>query len=260
MNTIQFNKLSRYHNGKTCFFTKTDFLDKDFEIIKNLNNDVILITGNSDFCITENNTKDLPENIKVWYATNAITPHPKIINLPLGIENSVPCLRENHGNFYENAKIKDDIILTHQNKKPTGFIYSNFNILTNFHHRSIIKKICEKSPHIVWEEPNLNINSFFDKILDFTAVVCAQGNGDGDNHRIYETLYMDRIPITFNKKLYQLLHYNFPVVFLENPLLLTNYSYMKNQIIQAKLKKWDKNLLNIDYWESRILLQLNSII
>ena len=29
MNTIQFNKLSELHNGKTIFFTKTDFIVSD---------------------------------------------------------------------------------------------------------------------------------------------------------------------------------------------------------------------------------------
>jgi hypothetical protein len=28
---------------------------------------------------------------------------------------------------------------------------------------------------------------------------------------------------------------------------------MKEQIEIAKLKKWDKNLLDLDYWESKIL-------
>ena len=41
--------------------------------------------------------------------------------------------------------------------------------------------------------------------------------------------------------------------YLDNVELLKNHEYMKEQIEIAKLKKWDKNLLDLDYWESKIL-------
>lgn len=83
--------------------------------------------------------------------------------------------------------------------------------------------------------------------------MCPQGNGFGDNHRIYETLYLNRIPITTGQHVYKTLHHNFPVVYIDNVKLLKNHEYMKEQIEIAKLKKWDRNLLDLDYWESKIL-------
>jgi hypothetical protein len=259
MNTIQFNKLSRLHNGKTFFFTKTDYLYDDFKIINSLNNEVVLVSGNSDYCINQNHINALPKNVKIWFATNAIIEHPKIINLPLGIENFKESIRDNHGIGYDRVKLKDNFILNYVDRTPTEFMYSNFTVMTNTFHRTKIKNISQNTEHITWEEPNLEIDKYFNRILDFEAVICAQGNGDGDNHRIYETLYLNRIPITFNSKLYELLHKNFPIICLDNPQLLQDYYFMREKINQAKLKKWDRNLLNMEYWEYQIISQLNTI-
>ncbi len=253
MNTFQFNKLSELHNGKTIFFTKTDFIVSDLIEISKLKNDVILISGNSDYVIDNVHLKLIPNNLKVWFATNAIVSHPKIVNIPLGIENYKPALREGHGIGYDRVKIKDDFISNYVDRSPKGLMYSNFNVHTNPTHRTQVKNICIQSPHITWEEPTLSVENFFDRILDFEAVVCAQGNGPGDNHRIYETLYLNRIPITFNKTLYSLLHHNFPVVLLDSPEQLLDYDFMVSKINDKKTKVWDKNMLDLNYWKNLIL-------
>jgi hypothetical protein len=84
-------------------------------------------------------------------------------------------------------------------------------------------------------------------------VLCPQGNGLGDNHRIYETLYLNRIPITTGPHVHKSLHYKFPVVLIEDVNLLNNYDLVKEQVEIAKKKEWDRSLLDLDYWESKIL-------
>ena len=111
----------------------------------------------------------------------------------------------------------------------------------------------KKNIFITWEEPTLSHEDFFDRILDFEAVLCPQGNGFGDNHRIYETLYLNRIPITTGPHVHKSLHHKFPVILIEDISLLKNYNFMREQIDIAKSKIWDKNLLDLDYWESKIL-------
>ena len=162
-------------------------------------------------------------------------------------------MREGHGIGYDRVKIKDNFISNHVERLPKGLLYSNFNVNTNPNHRTQVRNICIQSPHITWEEPTLSVENFFDRILDFEAVVCAQGNGPGDNHRIYETLYLNRIPITFNKTLYSLLHHNFPVVLLDSPEQLLDYDFMVSKINDKKTKVWDKNMLDLNYWKNLIL-------
>lgn len=256
MNVFQLNKLSKYHDGKFIFFTKTDYLRNDFDEILKLDNEVILISGNSDFVIDDTLNKLMPKNIKVWFATNVITENPKIIPIPLGIENYEKSVREGHGVGYDRGLTKETFILNHQDRTPTGFIYSNCRRGTNPGLRDRIIDISKKNDYITWEEPNLSIESFFDRVLDFEAVLCPQGNGFGDNHRIYETLYLNRIPITTGGHVHKSLHHNFPVVLVEDIELLKNYDFLREQVDIAKSKVWDRSLLDLDYWKNRILSYL----
>lgn len=253
MNVFQLNKLSKLHNGKTIFFTKTDYLDKDFLKISNLENEVILISGNSDFIIEKNWVNRIPHNIKAWFATNLTVEHPKAIPIPLGIENYEESKRPEHGIGYHRGLVKEKFIMDFVDRKPTEFIYSNFRWGTNTNSRTPVMNLSKSIEHITWEEPTLSHEAFLDRILDFEAVLCPQGNGLGDNHRIYETLYLNRIPIVFGPHMYKTLHHKLPVVFLEHIHSLRDYNFIKEQIEIAKNKQWDKNLLDLDYWEKQIL-------
>jgi hypothetical protein len=256
MNVFQLNKLSKLHDGKNVFFTKTDYLREDFIEISKLDNEVILISGNSDLVIDEPLINSVPSNVKTWFATNVISENPKIIPIPLGIENYEPSVREGHGIGYNRGLAKENFILNHKNRKPTKFIYSNCRRGTNPVLRDRIIDISKKNIFITWEEPTLShedFEDFFDRILDFEAVLCPQGNGFGDNHRIYETLYLNRIPITTGPHVHKSLHHKFPVVLIEDINLLNNYDFMKEQVEIAKTKEWDKSLLDLDYWKSKIL-------
>jgi hypothetical protein len=252
MNTFQFNKLSELHDGYKIFFTKTDYLLEDLVKISKLKHEVILITGNSDLVIDKEHLRVLPPNVKMWFATNAIVSHERIITIPLGIENYEPAKRAGHGVGYDRVKDKDKFISTYVERVPTKFVYSNFNVFTNYKHRNDIRTISIETPHIDWEEPNLSIDSFFDKILDYEGVICAQGNGP-DTHRVYETLYLNRIPITFNKPLYELLYHKFPIVYLDDQNELRNFEKLSTLIKEQQTKEWNKELLNIEYWKKIIL-------
>jgi hypothetical protein len=249
---IQINKLSNLHNNFDLIFCKTDYLREEFEKIKLKNHDVVLISGNSDFIIDENLYNLKPENVKKWYAQNAIFTNKILECVPIGIENYLPSIREGHGIGYDRVKIKEEVISSQNQRKPCKFIYSNFNINTNFIERSKIKKISQDVDFIEWEEPNLSVELFFNKILDYEAVVCPQGNGIGDNHRIYEVLYMGRIPITFNKIMYKNIHHLYPVLCLENTNQLYDFNYMREKIDQLKNYKWDKKSLDINFWIDKI--------
>jgi hypothetical protein len=260
VDTIQINKFSTLHNGKTIIFCKTDYLLSEFDYIKTLNNDIILISGNSDYVIDSNIIEMVPSNVKKWYAQNAIVTNDIVKCLPLGIENLNNSFRGDfHGIGYEHVKIKESIINNHKKINPTKFIYSNFNVQTNPIHRTQIKSICQNTEFIDWDEPTMSIESFFYKMLDYESVVCAQGNGPGDNHRIYETLYMNRIPITFNKVMYENLHHLFPVVLIERYEDLSNYEFMRNKINEAKNKNWDRSVLEMSYWIKNIINGNNQI-
>jgi hypothetical protein len=256
VDTIEINKLSHLHNGSSVFFCKTDYLFSEFENIKKQNNDVVLITGNSDYAITDEIVSLIPINIKRWYAQNALSNNSVLEPLPIGLENKLPSVRENHGiGYFDRATLKESLLekIKSRNKEPTKFVYANFNINTNPNYRNPIKEMCQNASFIDWEEPNLSLESFFDKVLDYKMIVCPAGNGL-DTHRLWEILYCNRIPITFkvaNYKIYEV--YNkLPIILLENHKDLRNQDLLQQKYLECINKKCDLSILNINYWITKI--------
>lgn len=253
---IEINKLSYLHNGSTIFFCKTDYLLSEFENIKKQNNNVILITGNSDYAITDEIVSIAPKNIKKWYAQNALVNSPIIEPLPIGLENRFPSVREGHGiGYFDRATLKESLLqkTTSNNKEATKFIYANFNTNTNPNYRNPIKEMCQNASFIDWEEPNLSLESFFDKVLDYKMIVCPAGNGL-DTHRLWEALYCNRIPITFkvaNYKLYEV--YNkLPIILLENHKDLMDHKLLQQKYLECINKKYDLSILDINFFINKI--------
>jgi hypothetical protein len=255
MKIIEINKLSSLHNGESIIFCKTDFLDDEFQHISNLKNDVILITGNSDYPIDEYRFNKKPKNIKKWFAQNALVNDIDLIPIPIGFENKLPALRDGHGiGYYDRAKLKEDLVFRNLEVEPNKKIYANFNVLTNYHYRNMVRDVCIKSNYIDWDEPNLSLEEFFDKILEYEMVVCPIGNGI-DTHRLWEVLYSNRIPITIrvgNFKIYEL-YEKLPIIILDNENDLYNEKLLDNKLNEIKNKQFDKNIINLEFWVSQIL-------
>jgi len=196
------------------------------------------------------------------FSQNCLVPqdhpaHSKCFNIPIGIENFVECKRLYHGFIPVNGPEKYGILCSmNKDTAPSKFVYSNFTVreaCQSTEHRILVRQISQESPHIDWEEPNLTSEEFYKKVLEYDAVVCAQGNGPGDNHRIYEVLYLGRIPITFNTELYRRLHHNFPIVCLSDPNALRDREYLEKQIQRVKKMTWNKEMLYSSYWKNLIL-------
>jgi len=260
---IQTNFLSRLHNGKDIFFCKTDYLVKDFDRISKLDNEVILISGNSDYGITDTLVSQSPKNIKKWFCVNRTSYNDKLVTIPLGIENYSVCRRDGHGYVWPHVHEKVRLLSQEYDVKPQEFIYSNFTVGTNVLHRSRVRQIAIGSSHINHEDPNKSdYSNYIKQILNHEAVVCPQGNGgvpEGDNHRIYEVLYCGRIPLTFAKDYYKKIHHKFPVVLLDDPSELEDEKYLREKINEVKSKSFDEKYLTNKYWESLILKESESL-
>ena len=258
MEYINLNKLSHLHNGIDIFFCKTDFLLSDFNQIKKLNNEVILISGNSDYPIDQFRFNGVPSNVKKWYAENALLNNEILIPIPLGIECLLDCDRFGHGiGYFDRVTEKERLLNRGLNITPSKDIYSNFVIFTNIKHRSEVKDVCIKSEHIDWEEPNLTLTNFFDKILEYKMVVCPSGNGI-DTHRLWEVLYSGRVPITIKMgdyKIYEL-YKNYPIIILDNINELNNFELINEKYEELKKINFNHNLLDCNYWINKIKYNL----
>jgi hypothetical protein len=259
---IHAHKFSLLDNKENVFYTKGDIHNilNMFANIEKINKNVILITANSDVTIDENLIKHLPRNVYKWFAQNAMANHPKLEIIPEGLQ---PSFQSSNGDIgYEIAKVKEDILSSIEDTVPKKLVYSNFAIGTNPTVRSKIKDLCHTADHIDWDESidfsdyhnYNNINSlhyFYNKIKEYESVVCPIGNGI-DTHRVYETLYLNRIPIVFNEKIYNKLYVNYPIILIdENDLM--DETKIKEKIIETKKNNFDENMLFFDFWKNKIL-------
>ena len=255
-NYFEINKLSFLHKKKNILFCKTDFLSAEFDTIEKLDHDVILITGNSDYSITDELVSIAPKNITKWYAQNALSLSPILHPIPIGLENKFISYRDGHGvYYYDRASIKEKLLNSNLSINDANkLIYANFNIYTNYGYRSEVKYFCESSNFIHWEEPSLSLEIFFQKMSEYKMVVCPAGNGV-DTHRLWEVLYMNRIPITIKVGNYNIysLYEKLPIIILDSIDELLNYNLIMQKYDECINKKWDNRLLDVEFWKTQIM-------
>ncbi len=256
---LSINHLAECHNNQNIIFCKTDFIEEEFNRLKQINNNIIFITGNSDHPITNRLVEMCPKNIIKWYAENAMSNDPKIVPIPIGIENQFECKRSGHGiPFTERYNKKYEIInnlLKNKKEEPTKFIYSNFSTHTNPKQRESLKKISIESTFITWSEPNLSYKNLYKEIFDHKMVLCPVGNGL-DTHRLWETLYCNRIPITIKIKNYKLyeLYSKFPIIVLNDMKELSDQKHIENCYNNIKKQNYSNlnNILTYKFWTNLI--------
>jgi hypothetical protein len=252
---IQINKFAYLHNNNNIFFCKTDYLTNLFNLLNDKIEDCTIITGNSDYEINDDIIEYAPKCIKRWFAQNANTKSNKVFGLPIGIENDKNCILEGHGVGWEHAKQKVEFLKNPPNVEPTKNIYANFSLDT---HTSRVKvaEICTKIPHITKDISNSHnqINNksyekYIQEILEHRMVLCPRGNGI-DCHRVWEVLYLGRIPIV--KKEIAMLHFKqLPILFIDDWQQLYDKSFLENEY--EKVKNNSTEMLDVKYWNNKIL-------
>jgi hypothetical protein len=278
---LEVNHFGTLHNGRTIIFSHINHLAETFREISSLNNEVILITGNDDVPVCDQFVDICPSNVKYWFAQNHLTPRNNIFSIPIGLSNTFANVRPEHGiGWHQLTELIPKLtqIYLHDKSIPSKFIYANFNENTNTSQRSHIKRHCQSLDYINFKEPilppnsrhydKLSYNEFFADILEHEAVVCPAGNGI-DTHRLWETLYCKRIPITIKlkntrsngyyipeqKNEYEIykLYSKLPIVMLDSDEELFDKNHLKSLINIQKQKSFDANLLNFSYWKEKIL-------
>lgn len=256
---LYLNKLSGLHDGHKIFFCKTDFVARDLSEIAKLDHDVVLVTGNSDYGISNKQIRHAPKNVKKWFAQNALSNSDVLEPIPIGIENKIPSFREGHGVAYlDRVSIKEALLERETNIDPQKDIYANFKVIrtgnpTTFPHRSAVRDLCIKSDFIDWHEADLHLNEYFDEILQYKMSVCPAGNGI-DTHRLWEVLYSGRVPITVkvgDYKIYEM-YKKLPIIVLNDPNRLLDKKFIMDKYEEVTSRQNQMELLETKYWINKI--------
>lgn len=201
---------------------------------------VRLITHNSDSSFTLQHLEPVKNIVNKIYAINCIlkeSDYPIIKKIPLGFVDT----------FYKPHNFFSDI--EKEKNQKSIFVYQNFSIGTNISERTKCSKVFENKDWVL-KEQNLPPTEFYRQLSRSQYALSPEGTGI-DCHRIYESIYLDCIPIIKSCSLddfYQKL----PILMVEDWADISE-SYLKENydLLFKKLKEWkeiNKNWYKTEFW------------
>ena len=248
-------RINNFNKPDFIQYYKTDYILNDGmwrgnKINRYQMNSDILVNGHSDFEINQAlaYVLSLKNKPKFIYSINSNNTAKNTLGLPLGVTND--CMdSEIHkilGNldmmkevYVEKNKIKDDF--------RKNLVLLNINKSTHPERSYVFDKFSSES-YVTLSLPDVSMEGRRKYLLDITEhefVLCPRGNGV-DTHRLWETLYMERIPIVT----YEDAHASFiglPILFINSWDQVTE-SFLREKLIEIKSKKWMWNKVYLDYW------------
>ena len=238
------------------------------KILPHIKNTFILVSGDSDLCVPKEaiNTDEyniLVNNNKLikWFVQNTmIQYHPKIIQLPIGLDYHTILNNPNHSlkmsgegylpQFQEGKLVKIINTMTPFYERECK-IYINFSANNDrFQDRA---KLFQQIPKNV-----MAINQKFTPRTDnwkniskYAFVACPYGMGM-DCHRTWETLCLGAIPIV-RAKYFSKLFENLPVLIVNNWSDIT-IELLEKTIKEFKDRKFNYNKLSLKYWTNQFTI------
>ena len=252
---IQFNKFATLHNGENIFFCKTDHLPHLFNYLRDYSVPCVLISGNSDYPITDQASSMAPACVRRWFAQNADTLNPLVTGMPMGLENHEhSVLGENHGFGWEHAIEKIALFSNLPSRSISKEIYANFSLSTHPSRREVAnscQRLANVTCDIADDHREINKKSYSDyvnNILEHKMVVCPRGNGI-DCHRVWEVLYLGRVPILKKEKAMRYFE-SLPIIYLDEWAQMQDLEFLNAQY--EKVKTHSSEMLNFSYWKDKI--------
>lgn len=225
---LEFSKIANYNlcpryninnNIKSgeIVFVNLDYFNDFVNLLEKLKpNNIQVITHNSDQTFTKEHFNRIEKYISKIYPINCIFNNKKICKIPIGFPDK----------RFDLDKIN--------NLNKTILAYMNFTIHTNKQKRTECYNILNNKSFIT-SESNIPQEQFYTQIARSKYVISPEGTGI-DCHRIYESIYLDAIPIVKTSPLDDLYKKFGCIMIINNwediteEFLLENYDFYKNKI------------------------------
>ncbi|MDB3866620.1 hypothetical protein N9309_02565 [Acidimicrobiia bacterium] len=202
----------------------------DFKNIK-------LITHQTDQLIDEEIFNLKPDCISKWFSINVGYDHPDLVPIPLGLGNDF------QDNQINSSDIEDNYLFNKEQLHP--HLYLNFKESTNFKERKNLYEYFSNADWVTIENPNLLKSQYKEAITKSSFILCPWGNGI-DTHRLWESLYYGKIPITKYHHTYSYLN-NLPILFVDKYEDITQEGLI-DFIYSLKSSDIDYKKLSIETW------------
>lgn len=235
------NKLGTFK----IIYVKTDYIGHFLTTFYHLlGSSIIIITHNSDCGVTENHIQflNLPK-IKRWFGQNTLIQHSKLITIPIGIAN----LQYKHGNQQLLRKVSESRL------PKKRLLYINFNVQTNYKIRNPIMNLLKSKGYKTIGGVNpLDQELYWREIASSKFCVAPPGNGI-DCHRIWESIYLNTIPICINNIGYEQFK-ELPILFIDDWNEITDL-FLEIKYEELSRKTFNRQKCYIKYWTE--ILKIN---
>lgn len=204
-----------------------------------------LITGHSDHAIEDIHAAAYRDT--VWFSVNAVAS--RVHGIPLGIINST-----DEG---PNFRICGDIQVLHDiaNRpcEPSRLAYMNFTVNTYQSERTHVWSLFESKPWVTKAQYYTDMvedhRLYLEDIRDHKFVICPRGNGI-DTHRLWETLYLGRIPIVKKHPVHKDWQ-DLPILFVDEWEDVTE-ELLHETFEKFSARQWCYDKLKIGFWIEKI--------
>ena len=251
---FSYNQINKKIKKNNLVYVSLDSLDYfKRKILKRINNNFILITGDSD--LSPSAHKDLLNNkyLLHWFAQNCDIKHLKISTIPIGLDYHTIATYSHWGSRRLSPKEQEKELIeireTTVNKELK--IFTNFHLNINSPVRERLYKELRGSNLFFFQEKPLSRIDTWNIQRKYNFVFSPAGVGM-DCHRTWEALILGCIPIVETSFLDDF-YSDFPIVIIKAPIEITK----DNMIIWSDKYKnsFDYNLelkLKNDYWIEKI--------
>ncbi len=232
-------------------FVKVDYLDIFFsKCHPRIGHQYILITHNSDLSVpsgstaSNKQTKDWgrwldDEKLFVWLSTNIDALHPKLMPIPIGIENA------HWGKKYPH--ILRQIACSGEDKNV--LLSGNFTIDTNpVERKPLFDLFINKSFCNLAKERTI-VGAYLRDVKQSKFVLSPPGNGI-DCHRTWEALYLGAIPVVKSSCLDPMFA-QLPVVIVHDWQEITE-EFLEKKYDELNHRQHQLEKLRFDYWRELV--------
>jgi hypothetical protein len=227
-------------------FISTNLLPEYFhKIHPNIDVPYKIISHNSDYQIDDKTADFFDEKITTWFAQNVNYIHPRIIPIPIGLENL---------HYLQNGDIK--LIKNMQNSKivpSKNRIFVNFSINTNFIERNYAYNTIKYSKCADIFKRSVTEKEYLQNLRSYKFILSPPGNGL-DCHRTWEAMYQQVIPIVKYSpamNFFQKLGLPLWIVNDWNELLSLDETFLSEKYNQMK-ENFNNPALYLDFWKKVI--------
>jgi hypothetical protein len=223
-------------------------------ILSKLSVPFVLVTGDSDLSITNTSIHILDSPLLVqWFAQNAILKHPKLIQMPIGLDYHTIFANPHHewASLGESPRPLDqeNLLLSIRNRAPALHqrmqkIYVNFGWISKDRHEALqnipstllFTQLSKIKRTVVW------------KHMATTAFVLSPFGNGLDCHRTWEALVLGAIPIIRG--------HHFDDLFKGLPVLIVNeWSDITENLLKSTVERFGRpnyQKLDLAYWTTLI--------